>query len=192
MHPPEWVVSELENLHSQARLGWLGVPDEDDPEEEKELNRGTFVLLQLYLKKDVERIPTSTPWRLFPCAGPVFGKRWDPLEREPVALAHIAPKDVFSGKVLAIVKEWMRPAYERVVEDAKIRGSNVASRMEDNSRAAADWFWWAKNKSPFTTPSIPKKFITEAEKKYLAGEDSIDLKKAYLPDGHPNTKSRLA
>jgi hypothetical protein len=184
MHAPDWVTEELFNVHKQARLAWLGVPSDDDEAEgeEKELNRGTFVLLQLYHKRDVANISTVTPWEEFPCKGPIFGRRFDPISRKPVVLAYITPQDVFSGKVIKMVKDWCKPMKQRYAETAQAKGKQLNETLDDQVGEAADYMMWKANQGYDKPNIVARKHISKRDQAILSGDVDNDVSDMFMPE----------
>lgn len=181
MHPPEWICKELERLHPQLRLGWVGQerrrPDED-------LNKGCFALIQLYHSRDHART-YFTPWHTVDNRGPVYGSRFDPLARFPIYLADIEPADVFSGACLPAIKRWMRPMKERYMESAKEKGKQYEAEVQDMAEGAADYMLWSANKPDSTSDrTVTNAEVTEYDKAVLRGEVKKDLTEAFTNTGN--------
>lgn len=175
MHPPQHIVDELQRLHKWVRLGWMGF-DRTGPEDE--LNKGTFVLLQLYHQRDLFRSCEG----LFLNRGPIFGKRYDPLQRFPIMKARIHPKDVFSGKVVHLLKYMMKPIRQRVIESALAKGKDYDRQVSELGGEMGEYMYWRANK--FDSPrdrTRTKDDVTAEDKAVLRGERKKDLTTAFLP-----------
>lgn len=179
MIPPTWICKELERLHPQLRLGWVGKPREGD-----ELNQGFFALIQLYHSRDAERT-FFTPWHTIENRGTIYGSRFDPLMRLPIYLADIEPADVFSGACLPAIKRWMRPMKERHMESAIEKGKAYEAEVQDMSEGAADYMLWSANKPDSTSDrTITNADVTEHDKAVLRGETKRDLTETFVNTGN--------
>lgn len=168
MHPPAHIVAKLQELHPQARLGWVG-KDKRDPDE---LNAGNFALLQLYHQRDASR----TYLEAWGDRGPVFGKDYDRLSRVPVWVKNFTKQEVFSGAILDDVKKMLRPVRERYEVSALQKGSQQASAMRDLAGEAGQFLWHTSQKRDNAVPQT-KKFNPFTEPTRSAD----DLKTAFMP-----------
>jgi hypothetical protein len=189
MLPPEHVVTAVSRTHRFARLGWVGSAVE---EEEKRLNVGTFVLLQLITPRSAARISTIQPWSIFGSSlNPIYGQPWrgsidnqplvvkvgekdplpDPYIRDPYALAFIAPEDVFSGRVVRIIEDWSRPMKQRYLIAARNLAKAANEQLSDRAGAAGEYMYWRAQRNPHKGPITAKKHIelTERDKRVLDG-----------------------
>ncbi len=172
MHPPQHILDKLQSLHPMIRLGWwselAGGPDSSDDES----NRGCFVLLQLYHKRDADRTYLDS-WN---STGPVFGKDYDHGVRTPIWLKRYSKRDVFNGDIIGDVIEMLRPYSERYIESAQAKGAMMASKMKDISGDAGEFLYHRARKSDHAS-NIARKFAVRQEPKH----SSDDLKDRYMP-----------
>jgi hypothetical protein len=176
MHPPQWVVDEIKRIHPQARLGWEGLERKGS---EEELNKGRFALIQLYHARDAAKT-FLTPWAN---RGPVFGKHFDSLFWTPIYVIDVAAEDVFSGRIITMLKRWMRPMRERYVESAIAKGSEYQTQCDDIIGEAADEMYSLAHRSTDGgAPVVAKKFLTLEEKKILSGDFDTNVKDTWLPE----------
>lgn len=176
MHPPSWICKELERIHPQLRLGWVG-RDRSGPADE--LNKGSFALIQLYHQRDASRT-FFTPWN---ATGPVFGTDYDRLARVPVYLADIEPQDVFSGACIPLIRRWMRPLKERVVEAQVAKGREYESSNQDLAEAQTDYMLWHASKSDMSDRTVTNSDLTAHDKAVLDGATKQDLTEAFVNKG---------
>lgn len=178
MHPPSWVVDSIVNLHPKKllRLGWVGeYMKEDDESQDDELNRGSFVLIQLFHKRDAATKATAFSWSDYPNRGSIYGPDFDRLMREPVPIAYFSKMDVCQGRIIPIVKEWMRPLRERMIEDKTTKGRQMNTAMADMVGSAGDRMYWHAQRSPHRGKIIANKFVTADEKLKAAGGHGVDF-----------------
>lgn len=182
MHPPEWVLKKLQELHPQVRLGWIG---QDREGSEDELNKGHFALIQLYQVRDSERTYFGDEWS---DRGPIYGKPFDRLSRVPRYLADLTSEDVFSGRAIALLQRWMRPMKDRFMESAKEKGAGYQSSIDNLAGEMGEEMYWKSKQTDATRPEpVAKKFITEKDKKRLSGEAATGVADVFtkVPDAQP-------
>lgn len=148
MHAPAHVCLELYRTHKWIRIAWMGRERRHDDD----LNRGSFVIVQLLHVKDagpiwnpktvkdmwdVETFQTQAGnWDLRPSwRGPIFNRfggttpDWDPLLRRPVMSVVCSPQHglstqaVFDGSIVTYVKNSMRSAREKLQDVVNARAS---------------------------------------------------------------------
>lgn len=175
MHPPAWVLKRLQELHPQVRLGWVG---EDRKGPDDDINKGHFALIQLYHSRDASRTYFGDSWN---ARGPIFGKPFDPLQREPRYLMDVSKGDVCQGRVIEMLKRWMRPMRERFMESAVQKGRDYASQVSDQAGQMGSEMYWRAQQTSATRPEpLAKKFLTKADKKKLSGESEVNLADTYM------------
>lgn len=174
MHAPEWITEEIYRVHKDARLAWFG-QDREGPEED--LNKGKFALVQLYHWRDAAETFYGDPWG---DRGPIFGRPYDRLQRVPIMLTLIDPEDVFSGKVVAMLKRWCTPIRERVMLAAREKGAEYQSQVNDLAEAGGDYLHWTAQKSTDRPPVVPQKDLTEDDKAVLRGDTIKGVKDAFV------------
>jgi len=167
VHAPEWVSKELERLHPQARLGWIG---QDRLSSEEPLNKGSFFLLQLYHPRDAER----TLHFAWDSAGPIWGSRFDPLRRVPFIMRPLTKEEVFSGQVLQIVREMMMPLKERIYSGLEREGRELEEGLNDLCGSAGEKMYWDSKRLDHAVP-LADKFISEEDRALESGENNTDL-----------------
>jgi hypothetical protein len=171
MHPPEFVLRKVQELHPQARIGWLGAERKDADD----LNAGTFVLLQLYHARDA----SNTYLEHWNDKGPVYGKPYDRLSRVPVWVKNYSKEDVFSGKIIADIRTMVETTVkERYVKSALEKGAEQAAKMKDLAGAAGEYVWKRSQKRDNAMPNA-RKFIPKQQMEIKRSAD--DLKTAFLP-----------
>ena len=175
MHAPDWVSEALYRVSPNARLGWAG---EERTSDEEELNKGTFALIELYSKRDA-RHTLLEKWNK---RGPIFGRDWDRMTDVPVYVIEVDTKDVFSGKIVKLVKRWLTPIQERFDEINLERGREYESMANDITGAMAERMVWKANRTDATSPEhIPNKHMTKRDKAILTGDyEKENLKEKFL------------
>lgn len=174
MHPPKHILDKLQELHPQVRIGWLG---EDQPGCPADLsddtdNRGCFVLLQLYHKRDFDR----TFYQPFEYST-VFGKPYDPQVRQPVQLKAYQKQDVFNGAIIEDVRRMVQHTVrERYEASAMEKGSQVAAQISDLAGEAGQYLWHRKNKRD-NADNVARKFTPEVE----VARSADELKDSFMP-----------
>jgi hypothetical protein len=164
MHAPEWVCNELYRLHPQVRLGWVG-QDRSGPDDE--LNKGKFALIQLYAVRDSERTYFGDAWN---DRGPIFGKTYDRLFRIPRILELIEPEDVFSGKIVMLLKRWMTPIKNRVTDSRREKGRKYKAQLDDLAGAMGEELYWKGQHATSRPPVVANKFLSDKEKAIINGD----------------------
>ena len=209
MHPPLSVCRSLYALHPQLRLAWAGC----EPKSESELNPGSFALVQLYHLSDVggtaDPHTYRTLWDVEPVAdmwgiaemrridrGPIFNRRggtrpdWDPLFRVPVFVATldkeygVSREDILSGRIVEILRNWMRPIQERIETCAAEKGRQLDRDVDAMGREIAKDVWREAQKPDAETVIMANKHcrkdIEHLESRKQFGDG---LKDYYSPPG---------
>lgn len=164
MEAPRHICEALYRLHKWVRLGWVG---EDRLSPEEPLNKGKFALIQLYHSRDAEKTYYGDLWN---DRGPIFGRSYDRLQRTPIMLYLVDPKDVFSGKIVADVRYWMKPIGQRMVEAAVERGKQYQTAVDDMAGEIGSRMYWDAHHGGSATIPTPQKFLTAEDKAVLRGE----------------------
>ena len=163
MIPPDWVCRSLESIHPRVRLGWRGRERADADE----LNAGEFMLLELVAARKADRTFRS-PWA---DSGPVYGSDYDRLSLVPMMVYDVSPEDVFSGRVVSLLKRWMSPIQERMDESHHARQKNWREQIHEMAEAAGDELYWkAQRGQTEGAPIVAKKHITPEEKARVNGD----------------------
>lgn len=171
MEAPKFITEALYRLHPQARLGWVG----QDRGPKDDLNKGHFALIQLYMRRDAERTYYGDPWN---DRGPIFGRRYDRLARVPILLFLIDPKDVFSGKIIADVRHWMKPIKQRVEEAAIERGKAYQAELDNLAgEIGSEVYWRTKHGESAVTPGVQ---MTAEDKAVAAGATTKGVENTFL------------
>lgn len=145
---------------------------------EGEENPGTFVVLQLYHNRDAQNAILFQPWNHeTKYDGPVYGRRWDPLNRTPFQVMNVSPEDVFSGKVISLVKEALTPIRQRIEESEREVEAEWESRCTDLSGEMASFMEHRANRTDASAPIVAKKFLTKHDKDILSGDYDRSLKR---------------
>jgi hypothetical protein len=124
MIAPEWVCRELERVCPRVRLGWAG---RERTSPEQSLNQGSFMLLELVRVRVADRT-FRTPWG---DRGPVYGSDYDRLTQVPLMIYDVSPEDVFSGRVVVLLRRWLLPINQRIAEQQLERERALRSRIKD-------------------------------------------------------------
>lgn len=173
MYPPDHIVREIERIHKQVRLGWVGTPKKDPAE----INVGKYYLVQLYHWRDAEK-SVRERWGE---RGPLFGKRYNPLMRVPIMIGEVPIEDVFGGKVIQTLRWWMKPIDQRIRESQLKASAQYDAKVSDAAGEQTDWLLWKSNQTDATRPvPVAKKFMTDEDKKTLDGEYNQSLKSALV------------
>ena len=175
MHAPEWVSRELERLHPQLRLGWMG-QERLSPDEP--LNKGSFFLLQLYHRRDAERT-LHFAWE---SSGPIWGSRYDPLQRVPFVMQPLSNEEVFTGEVLQIVREMMVPLKERLHSAMKEEGKVLDAEMDDLAGEMGEQMYWNSKRHDAELTCLPDKMIAQSDKDIATGDVDLDMSDTFLKD----------
>jgi hypothetical protein len=116
--------------------------------------------------------------------GPIFskdgvpGKRdWDPLVRNPMLISVldayelqdedaepgqlVTHYDVFSGRVVNTIRQWLLSPYERYVKSAKAKGRTMRNTVEDIAAEASSELWKSAQKSDQASVTLSKKHAKE-------------------------------
>jgi hypothetical protein len=174
MEPPSEICRKLAEVHPQARIGWDG-------------ELGKYALIQLYHQKDAATT-LKEPWN---ARGPIYGKNgkpapdWDHFSRVPIYLLELSPSDVHSGKIVEIVKRWMRPIATRMRETAIEKGKEVEQKAQEMSDGIASKIYRDGQRDGAGAPIVAKKFVELSKNslRYHAGE--LDFTEKLLPPAPP-------
>jgi len=152
-------------------------------------------------KTDVWGLPIRRKvWR-----GPIFSANgstkpdWDPLFRIPIFVMTVDEAyqdeqgrplhehDMYSGRVIEVVKYFLKRIEDRVMDSAVQKGEALDSHMEDMSDEMGDYLWREANQSYQTHVNMAKKHIQKRDLRdlheYEAGKRS--LKDIHLPPKPP-------
>lgn len=182
MHPPQRILDQIERLHKWARLGWKGTEDTYDAQgkllKKAQPDEGTFMLLQLYHKTDVDKSISG----LWPNEWPVYGSKYDKLDRIPVMVGMFSKEEVFSGECLVKLRHWMKPIRQRIIESALEKGQAYERQVQELAGEQGSFLYWkAKRKPEGGKKLVSKSDVTEEDKAVLRGERMRNLREAFLP-----------
>lgn len=163
MHPPNWVVEKLEEIEPSTRLGWVG---EDRTSPDDELNKGTFAILQLFRKRASKKMICER-WK---GRGPVYGSSYDLLTHDPVWIINVSKEDVFSGKVVALLKRWVTPIQERLDAVNVQRGRDYESNIQDMAHELGTELYRKAQASSDSCRYVANKHVTQKEKDIVSGK----------------------
>ena len=163
MEAPRHVTEALYRVHKQARLGWVG-REKGSPEE---LNPGSFALIQLYHARDASKTYYGDLWN---DRGPISGRPYDRLQRIPILLHLVSSEDVFSGKIVEIVRRWVEPIGKRMMDSARQRGKDYQSELDNMAGEMGSRMYWDAHNGGSATIPIAKKHMTEHDKAVLRGD----------------------
>lgn len=171
MHPPEYVLEEVERLHPHARVGWIG--DEDDP-------KAGFYFIQL-IPKQLVAYEMNQPWEDL---GPIFGSDYDPLERVPYMMAGpFHPRKEKWAEVLQALKKMLEPFNDRIYKENRKLGEAYDDAVRDLAGEMGSYIYWqSKQTNAAQRRDIPYKSLTEEEKAVLRGECMRDLRDTFVPE----------
>lgn len=188
MEAPSYICRKVAEEHKWARIGWMG--RDRLPGEFEVMNPGQFALVQLYHTRDYGREGELTfrePWKKqWPIQGKDGGRPdWDPLTRHPVVVATLSKEDVFSGKIIAMVREMSKSIVKRIYEANLTLGRELDCRVQDMCDDIGDRIYKEGQRDGSGAPIVAKKFIKPSlnKLKYEAGE--LDFKKDFLPPPPP-------
>jgi len=207
MHAPVWVCKKLAEVHPQLRLAWCGddkafaivqlyhISDCGDIDEPFTYREYWHVTTK---QDEVGGYSRARVYR-----GPIFSKKgvpeqmdWDPLTRVPIFVCtfgggytdpfdghNLGHEDVFSGRILPIVRRWLRPIYDRVMDSAREAGRRLDNYIDALGSEMASRVWWEASQTGQTSPVVAKKFMTRGEFKTLHRyyNDELSLKNARMP-----------
>jgi hypothetical protein len=180
MHPPKHICDELERVHKWARLGWQG-REKKGPDD---LNPGQFVVLQLYHQRDA----AQTLLQHWNNRGPVFGTKFDPLQRVPIMVKAVPTQAVFDGSVITLLREWIQPLKPRLDEAEAEATSNLDRQYTDMARERVSRMHHAANRTGATRPKpVARKFLTKRDRDILSGNVPKKMPKVGLGDARPGT-----
>ena len=168
MHPPSWVVDELERISPWARLGWHG-------------EHRAFAILDLY----PAHLAKTTFREHWDGKGPVFGSDYDRLARVPIWIAEVSPADVFSGAVIGTVKRFATPFKKRLEQSWRQRQAERKREFKERAGAQGEHFYWAARKSPHSGNVIAKKFVPSHERAICAGDFELSIDREKMPPPNP-------
>tara|TARA_B100000959_G_C14657665_1_gene491072 strand:- start:115 stop:660 length:546 start_codon:yes stop_codon:yes gene_type:complete len=178
MHPPEWVVKKIESIVPSARLGWIG---ENRESLDDEPNKGSFAILQLLRKRATKRV-VMDEWN---SRGPIFGSRFDPLSQSPVWIINVSKEDVFSGKVISLLKRWITPIQERLDEVNLQRGRDYESTIQDIAHEMGSELHKKAQASSDSCRYVANKHITKKEKDIIRGKNSESVADVFKTKAAP-------
>lgn len=170
MYAPEWVCRKLSDFHPNLRIGWDG-------------KERTFGLVHLYHWSDAQK----TYRQFWQDHGPIFSKSgrprpdWDLHQRVPVYIIDVTPQDVFSGKIVALVKRWVRPIASRVYTSAIAEGKRRETYENDRAGEQADKVYWKSQRRGYHAPVVAKKFRSRTANAIRNERGEFDLTKRFLP-----------
>lgn len=151
MQVPPDACKALYREHKWLRMAWVGRPG-------KELNSGSFAIVQLYTEKAAGS--PDFPHTLHEHwvghgkridRGTIFNKDggikpdWDTRSRVPLLIVRfngdfnyedgspVVHGDVYSGKFILAVREWLRPMSERVQRAAHAENRRIESEVSDHA-----------------------------------------------------------
>ena len=170
MHPPQYVLDEIERLHPWARLGWT----EEGP-------TPGFYFVQL-IPKRVFEFEFNEPWGDL---GPIYGSDYDPLERVPYMMAGpFHPKSEKWEDIIASLKDYFEPLNERLYKENRKKGEAYDDYVKDLAGEMGSYLYWrSKQTDAAQRRDIPYKALTEEEKSVLRGESMKDLRDTFVPRG---------
>lgn len=174
MEPPSWVCRKVAEVHPQARLAWDG-------------DLGKYGLIQLYSKRDASAT-FREPWN---SRGPIFSKSgrpapdWDLLSRIPIYLIELNWQDVHSGKIVQIVKRWVRPIAARIHESALEKGKATESKVQDMEGELAAKIYKEGQANGAGAPIEARKFYKKPRNSLRREAGELDFTKKHLPVAPP-------
>ena len=181
MYPPQHVLDEIQEIHPQIRVGWIGY-DRSGPDEE--LNKGDFYLIQLVPKRAMG-LEFNEPWG---DKGPIYGQDWNRMDRVPfMAAGPLDTEDMFSGAVCKTLRKLCsKSAWQRRVDSAAEKGNEYDRQVTDLAGEIGEHLWWQANQTGHTGPDkVANKHLTPDEKAVLNGDSKKDLKNSFMPSKTP-------
>ena len=166
-----WVCRALAQVNPLARLAWAGRPRKTPDE----LNAGSYALVRLYRAQDVG--PLQAPyliqelWDVTNAAdrhgkldrrgivrGPIFSRTgrptrdWDEHAWVPVYVANfndfgVSNDTIARGGFLPLMRRWMRPIKDRVLESATAAEKDLAHKTREIALDGRDYLWHLANKT---------------------------------------------
>mgnify|MGYP001568727457 FL=1 len=170
LYPSTYICRSLARIHPFARLGW-------DAEGER------FALVRLIPSRAVDS-SFKEPWGQ---RGPIFSKRgsiapdWDPLARAPMYEIDLAVDDVYSGRIVRLLRRWMGDPFTRIYRSALEAGRDREARTQAASIERGEHLYRRGQSSGAGAPVVAKKFIrpTMNQARYHAGE--LDFTHSMIP-----------
>lgn len=184
-----WICKALAQVNPLARLAWAGAP-RSRPDE---LNAGSYALVRLYRRQDIGSFENpmlpGDLWDVTTRAdkwgrpetqridrGPVFAQSgrpspdWDPWQWVPVYVANfksfgVSNETIGRGDFLPLIRQWMRPMKDRIVESATAKERELQSKADGISREGRDFLWHKANQTGATTPLTTREERVAAERK---------------------------
>lgn len=153
MIPPNHVLEKLQSLDSTIRLGWWGEGAGGEDKTDDKENRGCFVLLQLFHKRDSE----ASFFDVFN-VGPIYGKPYDVLMRHPILIKCYQKQEVFNSDIIGdVIKMKTISVRDRYNASAKAKGEFEADQISDlGGQAGQDL--WKRHKKRDNASNVAKKF----------------------------------
>lgn len=174
MHPPRHVCEALARVHPLLRVGWDGAGD-------------TFGLLMVTRS----RLAKRTFYEYWRGRGPVFSRSgrprpdWDEIGRVPMYLIDVEPKDVFSGRICRMARQWMRPFAATYMERARQAGRDIESHIDDMGYDAGLRLYREGQRDGAGAPIVAKKFIERTPNQLNAESGRFDQSNRFLPERIP-------
>jgi hypothetical protein len=148
MYPPVHICRALKRIHPWIRLGWVG---------EKNL----FGLVQLYYVRDAVK-SYRDPWLqqgpLFSSSGRPEYHDWDGVFRKPMHIIDIPIEDVYSGKVVRSVQQWLRPIAARVKDSLDKHQQDTKAYFDSVTEGMTEDILF-RSRNANHAPIVAKKFI---------------------------------
>jgi hypothetical protein len=108
-----------------------------------------------------------TPWA---DRGPIYGSQFDRLTQVPLMVYDVTSEDVFSGRVVHLLRRWQTPITQRVQETWEKRRKEDRSAIRSIAEEAGKEMYWRAHRDVHRPQVVAQKFVTEKEKSILTGE----------------------
>ena len=173
MVPGPDAIEALASIHAPARWAWWG----DETEDDDELNRGSFALLELYPKHEVD----NQLYERWNDKGPIYGAPFDRDRFVPLLLWSFTPEEVESRRFVPVIRDWLTPMRKRMIDTAMERADNYEGRVASLSGEMGNHLHWLSQRNNSSPNTAARKFLTPAERAALAGDIEHDTWAEYNP-----------
>ena len=174
MQPPAHICEQLARVHPLLRIGWDGA-------------EGSFGLLMITRS----RLAKRTFFEYWRGRGPVFSRTgrpradWDEIGRVPMYLIDVEPRDVFSGRICRMARQWMRPFAPQYLEGARQAGRDIESQIDDMGHDAGLRLYGEGQRDGTGAPIVARKFIERTPNQLNTESGRFDQTNRFVPDRIP-------
>lgn len=162
--PPDWVVREIARIHPDCRIGYEGGE--------------TYSLVELW----PPRLANPMWGKRF--EGHVFGPRFDPVSRMPLAITSVPIESVHDGSVLFDVRRMLTSGEQRRKNAVRAKVQAEQTQLDELAEQVGDQVWHNATRTGRTgSTAMARKHLTNDERRILSGEADEELKAEMLEAG---------